>query len=316
MSTALIFSGQGAQSVGMGKDLADKYPVCAELYAKADDVIGYELSKICFEGPDEALTKSNHCQPAIFVTSVACAKALEASSFAKATEDREGVAPDAVAMAGLSLGEWTALHMAGVLSFEDTVKVLEARGRFMQEACDEQAGGMVSIIGLAREQLDAICAETGVTVANLNSSAQTVLSGAKAGIEKAEALATEAGAKRAIILNVAGAFHSPLMASAATKLDEVLAGITFNEPTVPVLSNVKGEPHAGADAIRANMISQVTDSVRWLSCVEWLQAQGVDRYVECGPGKVLTGLIKRIAKGATLENVNDVASVEKVLQAE
>ncbi|MDP6631703.1 MAG: ACP S-malonyltransferase [Kiritimatiellia bacterium] len=305
MSTALIFSGQGAQSVGMGKDLAEKYPVCAELYAKADDVIGYELSKICFEGPDEELTKSNHCQPAIFVTSVACAKALEA----------ESAAPEAIAMAGLSLGEWTALHMAGVLSFEDTVKVLEARGRFMQEACDEQAGGMVSIIGLAREQLDAICAETGVTVANLNSSAQTVLSGAKAGIEQAEALATEAGAKRAIILNVAGAFHSPLMASAATKLDEVLAGITFNEPTVPVLSNVKGEPHAGADAIRANMISQVTDSVLWLSCVEWLQAQGVDRYVECGPGKVLTGLIKRIAKGATLDNVNDVVSVEKALQS-
>ncbi len=298
MSAALIFSGQGAQSVGMGKDLADKYPVCADLYAKADEVIGYELSKICFEGPDEELTKSNHCQPAIFVTSVACAKALEA----------EGVGPQAVAMAGLSLGEWTALHMAGVLSFEDTVKVLEARGRFMQEACDEQAGGMVSIIGLSREQLDGICAEAGVTVANLNSSAQTVLSGPKAGIEKAEAFATEAGAKRAIILNVAGAFHSPLMASAATKLDEVLAGVTFNEPTVPVLSNVMGEPHAGADAIRANMVRQVTDSVLWLSCVEWMQAQGVNRYVECGPGRVLTGLIKRIAAGATLQNVNDVAS--------
>lgn len=303
MSTALIFSGQGAQSVGMGKDLAERYPVCADLYAKADDVIGYGLSKICFEGPDEDLTKSNHCQPAIFVTSVACAKALEA----------EGTAPEAVAMAGLSLGEWTALHMAGVLSFEDTVKVLEARGRFMQEACDEQAGGMVSIIGLSREQLDSICAEAGVTVANLNSSAQTVLSGPKAGIEKAEALATEAGAKRAIVLNVAGAFHSPLMASAATKLDDVLAGVTFNEPTVPVLSNVMGAPHAGADAIRANMVRQVTDSVLWLGCVEWMQAQGVDRYVECGPGKVLTGLIKRIAKGATLENVNDVVSVEKVV---
>ncbi len=313
MSTALIFSGQGAQSVGMGKDLAEKYPVCADLYARADEVIGYELSKICFEGPDEELTKSNHCQPAIFVTSVACAKALEAeSSSAEAAEDK-GAAPEAVAMAGLSLGEWTALHMAGVLSFEDTVKVLEARGRFMQEACEEQAGGMVSIIGLSREQLDGICAETGVTVANLNSSAQTVLSGPKAGIEKAEALATEAGAKRAIILNVAGAFHSPLMASAAAKLDDVLAGVTFNEPTVPVLSNVMGKPHAGADAIRANMVRQVTDSVLWLSCVEWMQAQGVDRYIECGPGKVLTGLIKRIAAGATLQNVNDVASVEKVV---
>ena len=145
-----------------------------------------------------------------------------------------------------------------------------------------------------------------------NSSAQAVLSGPKEGVAKAEALAKEAGAKRAIVLNVAGAFHSPLMASAATKLDEVLAGVTFNEPTVPVLSNVMGGPHAGADAIRANMVRQVTDSVLWLSCVEWMQAQGVDRYIECGPGKVLTGLIKRIAKGATLQNVNDVASVGSV----
>lgn len=302
MSTALIFAGQGAQSVGMGQDLADKYAVCAELYARADEVIGYALSKICFEGPDEALTKSNHCQPAIFVTSVACARALEAAS----------VLPPTAAMAGLSLGEWTALHMAGVLSFEDTVKVLEARGRFMQEACEQQAGGMVSIIGLAREEIDRICREAGVTVANLNSSAQTVLSGPKDGIATAAKRATEAGAKRAIVLNVAGAFHSPLMAAAAAKLDEVLAGITFSEPTVPVLSNVMGAPHAGAEAIRANMVRQVTDAVLWLECVEWMQAQGVNRYVECGPGKVLTGLIKRIAKGARLDNVNDVASVAKV----
>ena len=304
--TALLFSGQGAQAVGMGKDLAEAYPVCAELYARANEVIGYDLTSICFEGPDEALTQSNHCQPAIFVTSVACAKALEA----------EGGAPEPIAMAGLSLGEWTALHMAGGLSFEDTVKVLEARGRFMQEACDEQAGGMVSVIGLSREQLDGICAETGVTVANLNSSAQTVLSGPKAGIDAAAALATEAGAKRAIVLNVAGAFHSPLMASAATQLDAVLADVDFKAPTVPVLSNVVGAPHAGPDAIRANMIAQVTDSVLWLDCVEWLMAQGVDRYIECGPGKVLTGLSRRIDReltGISVQTPDDIEAFAATL---
>ncbi|NQU41361.1 MAG: ACP S-malonyltransferase [Lentisphaerae bacterium] len=303
MSTAQIFSGQGAQAVGMGQDLAATYPVCAELYARADEVIGYDLSRICFEGPEEELTKSSHCQPAIFVTSVACAKALEAA----------GVAPEPVATAGLSLGEWTALHMAGVLSFEDTVRVLEARGRFMQEACEEQAGGMVSIIGLSREQLDAICVEAGVTIANLNSSAQTVLSGPKEGVAKAEALATEAGAKRAIVLNVAGAFHSSLMASAGEKLAAMLAGVVFQAPRVPVLSNVMGEPHATVEAIRGNMVRQVTESVQWLSCVEWMVAQGVDQYIECGPGRVLTSLIKRIAVGASLVNVMDVASVEKVV---
>ena len=304
MSKAVIFSGQGAQFVGMGKDLAAACPDCRALYEQADEVLGYGLSKICFEGPEEALTKSNHCQPAIFVTSMACYQALK------------GMVGDLsfAGTAGLSLGEWSALHAAGALSFEDTLRVLEARGRFMQEACDERDGSMLSIIGLDMAALETICTETGVTIANLNSTAQTVLSGERAGIERATALATEAGAKRAIPLNVAGAFHSPLMASAAERLAETLAGVTFNEPAMPVLANVTGLPHSAED-MRATMIKQVTGSVHWYQSIEWLQAQGVDTYVECGPGKVLTGLIKRIAKGAALHNVQDATTLEAAAAA-
>lgn len=303
--TAVLFSGQGAQSVGMGKDLADAFPECRALYEQADAIVGYSLSSICFEGPAEELTRSNHCQPAIFVTSMACFRGLELA----------GGGIDAVVTAGLSLGEWTALHMAGVLSFEDTVRVLEARGRFMQEACEQTAGGMVSVIGLSAEALSQICADAGVYVANLNSEQQTVLSGSQDAIARAEQLARDAGAKRAIVLNVAGAFHSPLMQSAADKLAEVLADLSLREPDMPVLSNVTGAPHVSAAAIRENMVKQVTHSVRWLDDVRAIQACGVSRYVECGPGKVLTGLIKRIDAEAAFLNVQDVESAGSVAEA-
>ena len=289
----------------MGKDLAEAYPACERLFKQADEVLGYSLSKICFEGPVEELTKSNHCQPAIFVTSIACYSAL-----------RECL-PDVVfsAAAGLSLGEWSALHASGVLSFEATLRILEARGRFMQEACEEREGAMVSVIGLAMPQLDEICNETGATIANLNSPAQTVLSGERAAIEQAAALATDAGAKRAILLQVAGAFHSPLMESAARRLDEVLAGIEFRRPAIPVVANVTGLPHGDPDSIRRAMIGQVTGSVRWQASVEWLKGQGVTSYVECGPGKVLTGLIKRIDSDAGLYNIQDCASLDRTAEA-
>lgn len=190
---AVVFAGQGAQFVGMGQDLVETSERCRGLFATADDVLGYALSAICMQGPIEDLTKSNHCQPGIFVTSLACYQAL--------SEALPGLS--SVAFAGLSLGEWTALHVAGVIGFEDTVRVLEARGRYMQEACDATEGGMLSVIGLSPAQLQEICAATGVQVANLNSAQQTVLSGPVAGITQAGTLATEAGAKRAIPLKVA-----------------------------------------------------------------------------------------------------------------
>jgi [acyl-carrier-protein] S-malonyltransferase len=303
--TAIVFSGQGAQFAGMGRDLAEAYPVCRALYEEADAVLGYSLSKLCFEGPIEELTKSNHCQPAIFVTSVACYRALQ--------EKVPGLAP--MAMAGLSLGEWSALHAAGVLGFADTLRILQARGAAMQAACEEQPGGMVSVMGLGRADLEAICAEAGVEMANLNSEDQTVLSGAKAGIEKVEALAKARGAKRAIVLEVAGAFHSSLMQSAVARLEAVMADVVISPPAVPVVSNVTGDFHGDAAAIRREMLRQVTGSVHWYEGVGAMTAAGADAFVECGPGKVLTGLIKRIAKGAALYNVQDGASLDAVVAA-
>ncbi len=302
---AIVFSGQGAQFVGMGKDLAEAYPVCRELFEKADDVLGYRLSQLCFEGPLEELTRSNHCQPAIFVTSVACFKALQVTNPGLET----------VMMAGLSLGEWSALHAAGALSFEDTLKVLQVRGQAMQAACEAREGGMVSVIGLAPDALQSVCEQTGVEMANLNSPDQTVLSGPRESIAKAEALAKELGAKRAIVLGVAGAFHSSLMASARPALERVLRDVVISPTAVPVVANVTGDAHGGPDEIRRDMLAQVTGSVHWYKSIETMTAAGVTRFVECGPGKVLTGLIKRIAGDAALVNVQDVASLEAAAAA-
>lgn len=302
--TAAVFAGQGAQAVGMGRDLAEAFPECKALFRRANDALGFDLAKVCYEGPDTELTKTNIAQPAIFVVSAACLAALRAKK------------PDFAfdVAAGLSLGEWTALYAAGVVSFDQAVRILEARGRFMQEACEERAGGMVSVMKLTVEQIQAIATQTGLTMANINSSEQIVLSGPKDAVAAAEAAVKAAGG-RAIILNVAGAYHSPLMASAATKLAAVLANETFQAPSVPVVSNVTGQPHGGPDDIRTTMVAQVTGSVRWLDSVNWCAANGVDRYVEFGPGKTLTGLIKRIAPAAAASNVADAAQAEATAAA-
>jgi [acyl-carrier-protein] S-malonyltransferase len=209
-------------------------------------------------------------------------------------------------MAGLSSGEWTALHLAGVVAYEDVLRVLAARGKFMQEACLEQKGGMLSVIGMARETLEEIAADTGVELANFNSSQQIVLSGPVDNIEKATEEVKAAGAKRAIPLQVAGAFHSSLMNSAAERLKPVLDDIVFEKPLLPVLSNVTGRPHETPDSIRSNMVAQVNSSVEWAASIAWMQGQGIDTFVECGPGRVLTGLVKRIDKQASLLNIQGV----------
>ena len=300
-----VFAGQGAQFVGMGKDLAAAYPDVLALYDRANQVLGFDLKKVCFEGPVEDLTRSNYCQPAIFVTSMACytafLKRVPTAAFAMA--------------AGLSLGEWTALHVAGVLDFDSTLRVLEARGRFMQQACEEQAGGMVSVMGATHDQLNDICAKAGIVMANINSDAQVVLSGSKAGVAEAEKLAAAAGLK-CIVLNVAGAFHSPLMASARERLAVVLKDVTFQSPCLRVLANVTGHPHvADGAAIRETMLRQVTESVRWADCVRTAMTSGAKTFVEFGPGKVLSGLIKRIDKQNTVLNVQDAATLEPAVVA-
>jgi [acyl-carrier-protein] S-malonyltransferase len=302
---AIVFAGQGAQAVGMGKDLADAYPTCRALFEQADAVLGYSISKICFEGPAEELTKTRHCQPAIFVASMAAFTALK--------QNRPNLT--FAAAAGLSLGEWTALCAAGVLGFEDTLRILEARGRFMQDACDQAEGGMVSILGLTADALRPICEASGLEMANLKSAGQTVLSGPKAGIDKAAELAKAAGAKRSIPLKVAGAYHSSLMKPAAERLAGVLQGVTFRPPAFPVVANVTGLPHGAPESIRDTMVRQVTSSVRWQASVEWMKAAGVTQYIEFGPGKVLSGLVKQTHAEAVTLNVENVESLNAATAA-
>lgn len=289
----------------MGRDLAEAYPECKALYTKANEVLGYDLARICWEGPESELLKSNHCQPAIFVTSAVCWQALRRAR------------PNMVVQstAGLSLGEWTALWLAEAVSFEEALRILEARGRFIQDACEEREGAMLSVIGLEVEKLKTVAAAAGVEIANYNSSEQTVLSGMRAGIQAAEKLAKEAGAKRAIMLNVAGAYHSSLMTSAAQRLEAFIRDLPIRPPRVPVLSNVTGRPHGTPDDIRRQVVLQVTSPVQWVACVQSLQQQGVTRYIECGPGRVLSGLVKRIHPEGELCNVQDVPSLTKTIAA-
>lgn len=300
MSDCCIFAGQGAQVPGMGKDFAESDGELMALFDKANAVLGFDLKKTCFEGPAEELTKSNICQPAIFVTSYAGYLALQKrrpTTFACA--------------AGLSLGEWGALCAAGVLDFDSTLKVLEARGRFMQEACEATPSGMIAIVGASSEQLSELCAKTGCTVANINSAAQQVLSGSKDAIAQTAVVAKELGIKRAIPLATAGAFHSPFMAPAREKLAPVLDTITFHSPKFPVLSNVTGKPHASdPGAIKALMLEQVTGTTNWAADVAAAKELGCGRFVEFGPGKVLSGLIKKIDASLQTTNVGDLASLD------
>lgn len=304
-SIAWLFPGQGAQAVGMGRDLAEADPAMRAWFDRAGEVLQYDLASLCFNGPLEALTRSDRAQPAIFVVSVACAERLRQAC------------PEAefVAAAGLSSGEWTALYQAGALGFEDTVRVLQARGVYMQEACQMQPGAMLSVIGLDEDGVQALATRCGVEVANYNSPGQTVLSGRVEGIEAAEALAKEAGARMAVRLNVAGAFHSSLMQPAADRLATFLAEIPIRAPSIPVASNVTGQAHGTPEEIRAAMVRQVVSSVRWVDDMNWVRRLGVTRLVECGPGKVLAGLMKRIDKQAVVHTIQDAPGVEAASQA-
>ena len=300
-----MFVGQGAQVPGMGRDFAEADAEAMGFFEKANAVLGFDLMKVCFEGPAEELTKSNVCQPAIFVTSYAGYLALQ----------KKRATPFACA-AGLSLGEWGALCAAGVLDFDATLKVLEARGRYMQEACEATPSGMIAIVGASAEQLKELCEKTGCTVANINSAAQQVLSGSKDAIAQAAVVAKELGIKRAIPLATAGAFHSPFMQPAREKLAAVLDTITFNPPKFPVLSNVTGQPHSSDPAvIKATMLEQVTGTTNWAADVEAAKALGCTRFVEFGPGKVLSGLIKKIDPALETANVGDLTSLDATVAA-
>ncbi len=303
--TAILFAGQGAQAVGMGKDLAEKFPAAKAWFDRATAALGYDLASICFNGPEPELTKTENAQPGIFLVSWVAFQLLK--------ERVPSLKFDAAA--GLSLGEFTALTVAGAMSFEDGLRVVRQRGRFMQEACEATRGGMAAVIGLDEAPTREICAEAGVTLANLNCPGQIVISGAADKIAKAVELAKTKGAKRAIALPVAGAYHSPLMASAQPKLKAELAQIKISPPVVPVISNVTGQPHGNAADISARLVEQVTSSVLWEKSMRYLLAQGFTRFIELGPGTALSGFMKRIDKGAQMLNVADVPSLEATIKA-
>ncbi len=298
MSRAIVFPGQGSQIVGMAKDLYESYSEVRDLFKKANDILNYDLGEICFNGPQEKLNLSNFAQLGIFVSSIAFFKVLKAQQ-----KDLE-----IDYFAGHSLGEWTALNAAKYVSFEDTLKILEARGRFMQEACELNNGAMIAVINLDSNILEEIIKESGCFIANYNSLQQTVLSGNITSIEKAKILSIDAGAKRVIPLPVAGAFHSPLMTSAAKKMEDYISKIVFSDSNKPVLSNVTGCIHNFFD-MKENMVKQITSSVKWVQIIKNLSKNGTEEIIECGPGRVLTGLIKRIDKNIEVRNISNISEI-------
>ncbi len=301
---ALLFAGQGAQSVGMGRDLAAHHPSAGELFQEADQILGRSLSGIAWNGPLEELTKTSNCQPALYVHGLACLAALQSAAGDFPIE----------AAAGLSLGEWTAHAAAGTFDFATGLKLVETRGRLMDAACAATAGAMAAMIGADENAVRALAADTDVDVANLNAPGQIVISGESAKVELAVSLAKEHGIRRATLLNVAGAYHSRLMNSAYEQLGEPLLDAELRAPRFPVISNVTGGPVETLPEIRTALQDQITSTVRWTECMENLLERGCDFFIELGPGEVLAGLLRRTRKDANVVSVSDPTSVHACVE--
>ncbi len=299
MSLALIFSGQGAQKVGMGKSLADNSATAASIYARANEVLGWDLAKTCFEGPDELLVPTRVCQPALFVHGFALYSLL-------AEQGRLG---NLSTVMGLSLGEVTALTVAGVFDFDTGLRVVAERGRLMQVACEATKGGMASIIGEELAKITDLCQEFDIEVANLNCPGQVVVSGEKTKVDACVTAAKERGMKKVIPLNVAGAYHSRLMEPARAEFAAFLQGVEFKNPQLRVLTNVTGKQVAAPADIREMLIKQVVSSVRWEDCMRESAALGVTEFWECGPGAVLAGLTRRINRDWSAKTFNEFADL-------
>ena len=301
---ALVFPGQGAQAVGMGKELAAAFPVAAELFRQADEILGWPLSKICWEGPEEELTKTAVCQPALYVHGRAALAVVR---------EKLGDFPVAGA-AGLSLGEFTAHGAAGTFDFATGLKLVAQRGQFMQEACEATRGGMAAMIGVDENVVRDLAAQTDVDVANINSPGQIVISGEAGKVSLAVGMAKDYGIRKAVELKVAGAFHSRLMQPAYERLGEVLLQTPLHEPRFPVVCNVDAAPVRTADEIRRSLAAQVTGSVRWADCVTCLLDRvGCDTFLELGPGVTLAGMVARIRKGTTVLSVGTPEDLDKLV---
>lgn len=317
MKTAFLFPGQGAQFVGMGKDVVEGFPAAKAIFDKANHILGFDIAKVCFEGPVETLNTTTISQPAIFTASAAILEIFRTG------EKTKNIIPDITA--GLSMGEYTALYAAGLISFEDGLKLVRNRGEAMQAAADKSKGGMVAIIGLDEEKTKALCAEAGqgdlLEGVNFNCPSQIAISGTKSACERAEKLAEKYGAMKAIRLEVAGAFHTSMMSSAADALSQALGQTNIKEPALSlsngpaqpkVIANITADYYTSANQIRQSLAKQLVQPIYWQKCVERLLADGVETFYEIGPGKVLTGLMKRIHRRANIINVSSAAAINEL----
>ncbi|HBS60143.1 MAG TPA: [acyl-carrier-protein] S-malonyltransferase [Firmicutes bacterium] len=305
MKIGFLFPGQGSQTVGMGKELVEKYGVAKDIFARADQALGFDLTNLIFAGPEEELRKTTHTQPAILTTSIAFLAVLE----------KEGLKADIVA--GHSLGEYGALVAAGVIAFEDAVRLVRKRGEFMQEAVPLGEGSMAAILGMDRDTVIDVCDRASalgvVQAVNFNCPGQIVIAGAAKAVEKAAEMLKSAGAKRTVMLPVSAPFHCTMMKPAAEKLGLELEKVKFYDAKIPVVANINAEIMTHKDIIKAALVEQAASPVLWEDCMQTMINEGVQSFVEVGPGKVLSGFTKKIAKDAAMLNIEDIASQEKTL---
>ncbi len=303
---AYIFPGQGAQWVGMGHDLYQNYDVARAVFEQADEVLSFPISRLCFEGPEDELRQTVNAQPAILTVSLACLRVKDTFR-----DDRTLALPAFVA--GHSLGEYTALAAAGVLDFATAVHLARQRGRLMHEAGLKRAGGMVAIIGLGESALAEICRETDTRIANINCPGQLVISGAKENLTKAADLAAARGARRTVALAVSGAFHTPLMQSAVDGMAEAIADLPFRDPLIPVIANTTAQPLTTVEMVKEELLRQLCHGIDWQRSIEYMVEKEVSTFLEIGPGKVLSGLVKRIDGNVKTINIGDAEAIKSLV---